>query len=88
MEPDHQSVYTVVKLTIVQLILGTDQETTEKSQEIHQMHLKTGATGENLALAARNQTGSTHHNTNKTPFSHIDGRGQNQPNGGPPQIST
>ena len=31
---------------------------------------------------ARNQTGSTHHNTNKVPFSHPDGRGQNQPNGG------
>ena len=45
--------------------------------------LKTGATGKNLALAARNQTGSTHRNTNNTPFSHIDGRGQNQPNGGP-----
>ena len=45
--------------------------------------LKPGATGENLALAARNQTGSTHHNTNNTPFSYIDGRGQNQPNGGP-----
>ena len=44
--------------------------------------LKTGTTGENLAPAARNQTGSAHHNTNKTPFSHIDGRGQNQPNGG------
>ena len=37
-EPDHQSVYTVVKLTIAQLIIGTDQETTEKSLEIHQMH--------------------------------------------------
>ena len=35
-----------------------------------------------MAPAARNQTGSTHHNTNKTPVSHIDGRGQNQPNGG------
>ena len=35
---DHQSVYTVVKLTIAQLIVGTDQETTEKSPEIHQMH--------------------------------------------------
>ena len=34
-EPDHQSVYTVVKLTIAQLIVGTDQETTEKSPEIH-----------------------------------------------------
>ena len=44
--------------------------------------LRTGNTGENLAPAARNQTGPAHHNTNKTPFSHIDGRGQNQPNGG------
>ena len=45
--------------------------------------LKTGATGKNSAPAARNQVGSTHRNTNNTPFSHIDGRGQNQPNGGP-----
>ena len=37
MELDHQSVYTVVKLTITQLIVGTDQETTKKSLEIHQM---------------------------------------------------
>ena len=36
--------------------------------------LKTGATGKNLAPAARNQTGSTHHNTNNNPFLHIDGR--------------
>ena len=45
--------------------------------------LKSGNNGENSAPAARNQTGSTHHNNNKTPFSHIDGREQNQPNGGP-----
>ena len=38
MELDHQSVYTVVKLTIAQLIVGTDKETTERSLEIHQMH--------------------------------------------------
>ena len=38
MEPDHQSVYTVVKLTTAQLIVGTDQETTKRSLEIHQMH--------------------------------------------------
>ena len=31
------SVYTVVKLTIVQLIVGTDLGTTEKSLEIHQI---------------------------------------------------
>ena len=36
-EVDHLSVYTVVKLTIVQLIVGTDQETTKKSLEIHQI---------------------------------------------------
>ena len=45
--------------------------------------LKTGATGENSALAARNQTGPAHHNVNSNPFSHIDGRGQNQHYGGP-----
>ena len=45
--------------------------------------LKSGNNGEILALVARNQTGSAHHNNNKTHFSHIDGRGQNQPNGGP-----
>ena len=45
--------------------------------------LKTGVTSENSAPVARNQTGSTHHNNNKTPFFHIDGRGQNQHNRGP-----
>ena len=45
--------------------------------------LKTGTTGKNLASASRNQTGPTHHNTNNNPFSHIDGRGQNQHYGGP-----
>ena len=45
--------------------------------------LKTGATGKDLAPVARNQAGSAHHNTNNTPSSHIDGREQNQPNGGP-----
>ena len=35
---DHLYVYTVVKLTIAQLIVDTDQETTEKSLEIHHMH--------------------------------------------------
>ena len=44
--------------------------------------LRTGTIGENLALVARNQTGPTPHNNNKVPFSHSDGRGQNQPNGG------
>ena len=37
MDMDHQSVYIVVKLTIAQLIVGTDLETTEKSLEIHQI---------------------------------------------------
>ena len=50
--------------------------------------LKPGNNGENLALVARNQGGSTHHNTNKTPFSHIDGRGQNQPQWRSTQTST
>ena len=45
--------------------------------------LKTGATGENSASAARKQTGPSHHNINSNPFSHIDGRGQNQHYGGP-----
>ena len=45
--------------------------------------LKTDATGKDSALVARNQAGSTHHNINNTPFSHIDGRGQNQHNRGP-----
>ena len=49
--------------------------------------LKNGATGKNLASASRNQTGPAHHNTNSNPFSHIDGRGQNQHYGGPPEIS-
>ena len=41
--------------------------------------LRTGTIGENSAPAARNQTGSTPHNNNKVPFSHSDGRGQDQP---------
>ena len=45
--------------------------------------LKTVAAGKSLASVARNQTGSTHHNINSNPFSHIDGRGQNQHYGGP-----
>ena len=44
--------------------------------------LRTGTTGENLALAARNQTGSAPHNNNNVPFSHSDGRTQDQPNRG------
>ena len=44
--------------------------------------LRTGTIDENLAQAARNQTGSAHHNINKVPFSHADGIHQNQPNGG------
>ena len=47
--------------------------------------LKTGATSENSTSASRNQTGPAHHNTDNNPFSHIDGRGQNQHYGGPPR---
>ena len=32
---------------------------------------------------ARKQTGPVHRNINSNPFSHIDGRGQNQHYGGP-----
>ena len=35
-----------------------------------------------MASASRNQTGPAHCNTNSNPFSHIDGRGQNQHYGG------
>ena len=38
---------------------------------------------ENSALVSRNQTRPAHHNTNNNPFSHIDGRGQNQHYGDP-----
>ena len=65
-----------------QLIVGTDQETTVKSLKITPDALRTGTTGKNLAPVARNQTGPTPHNNNKVPFSHSDGRGQDQPNGG------
>ena len=37
-QPDHLSVYTVVKLIMDQLIADTDQKTTVKSLEMHQMH--------------------------------------------------
>ena len=73
----------MAKLTTVLLIVGTGLGTTGKNLDIHQMHQKTGATGEYLASVARNQTGFAHHNINNNPFSHIDGRGQNQHNGGP-----
>ena len=45
--------------------------------------LKTGATSENSTSASRNQTGPAPRNTNNNPFSHIDGRRQNQHYGGP-----
>ena len=44
--------------------------------------LRTGTTGENLAPAPRNQTGSTPHNNNNVSFSHSDHRAQGQPNRG------
>ena len=44
--------------------------------------LRTGTAGENSASAPRNQTGSTPHNNNNVPFSHSDGRAQDQANSG------
>ena len=44
--------------------------------------LRTGTAGDNLALAPRNQTRSAPHNNNNVPFSHSDGRAQDQPNRG------
>ena len=45
--------------------------------------LKTGATGKNLAsVQPEIKLDSAHCNINSNPFSHIDGRGQNQHNGG------
>ena len=82
MDPDCQSVYTVAKLTTVLLIVRYRPKDNWKEPRHTPDTLKTGATGENLALAARNQAGSTHHNINNNPFFHIDGRGQNQHNGG------
>ena len=49
--------------------------------------LRTGATSENLASASRNQTGPAPHTNNNNPFSHIDGRGQNNQHYGGPQRS-
>ena len=45
--------------------------------------LKTGATSENLTSVSRNQNEPAPHTTNNNPFSHIDGRGQNNHYGGP-----
>ena len=47
--------------------------------------LKTGATSIKLTSASRNQTGPALHTTNNNPFSHIDGRGQNNQHYGGPQ---
>ena len=82
MDLDHQSVFTVAKLTTVLLIVGTGLGTIGKNLNTPDA-LKTGATDENLASVARNQTGPAHHNVNSNPFSHIDGKGQNQHYGGP-----
>ena len=49
--------------------------------------LRTGATSENLASASRHQTGPALHTTNNSPFSHIDGKGQNNQHYGGPQRS-
>ena len=49
--------------------------------------LKTGATSENSTSVSRNQTGPAPHTTNNNPFSHIDGRGQNNQHYGGPQRS-
>ena len=49
--------------------------------------LKTGATSEKSMSASRNQTGPAPHTTNNNPFSHIDGRGQNNQYYGGPQRS-
>ena len=45
--------------------------------------LKTGATSENSTSASRNQNGPAPHTANNNPFSHIDGRGQNNHYRGP-----
>ena len=44
--------------------------------------LQTGTAGKSLAPVPRNQTRSAPHNNNNVPFSHSDGRGQDQPNRG------
>ena len=49
--------------------------------------LRTGATSENSASASRNQIGPAMHTTNNNPFSHIDGRGQNNQHYGGSQRS-
>ena len=83
MDPDCQSVYTVGKTNHSSAYCRYRPRDNWEEPRHTPDTLKTGATGENLALAARNQAGSTHHNINNTPFSHIDGRGQNQHYGGP-----
>ena len=49
--------------------------------------LRTGATSKNSASASRNQTGPAPCTTTNNPFSHIDGRGQNNQHYGGPQRS-
>ena len=81
MDPDCQSVYTVAKLTSTYCRYRPSDNWEEPKHTPDT--LKTGATGENSTSVARNQTGPAHHNINSNPFSHIDGRGQNQNYGGP-----
>ena len=85
--PDHQSVSTVANLIIVLLIVGTGPRITGKSLGQTPDALRTGATSKNSASVSRNQTGPALHTTNTNPFSHIDGRGQNNQHYGGPQRS-
>ena len=75
-QPDHLSVYTVVKTNhgsaYCRYRLRDNCEEPRNTPDA----LRTGTTGKNSALVARNQTGSTPHNNNKVPFSCSDGRAQ------------
>ena len=84
---DHQSVFTVANLIIVLLIVGTGPRITGEEPRQTPDALRTGATSENLASASRNQTGPALCTINHNPFSHIDGRGQNNQHYGGPQRS-
>ena len=83
MDPDCQSVFTVAKTNHSSAYCRyrprDNREEPKHTPDIKKLVLLV----KNLALVARNQTGPTYHNINSNPFSHIDGRGQNQHYGGP-----
>ena len=77
MDPDDQSVYTVVKTNHSSAYCRYRPRDNQEEPRNTPDALKSGNTGENLALAARNQMGAAPQ-SNNVPSSHTDGKRANQ----------